>query len=289
VRRLVLALVFALGACGGGGTGPDGAGGAGVRARIDGAQWTANVGYAAVNGDVGMYVITALGSLNNYTLTFILENITGPGTYPLGVYSTMFGGYASLTDTGDSWTNPFTGNAGQIVITELTATRMVGTFQFVVEADAGTAPSTHTITEGEFDVPVTGPYGVATAGMGSSFTANVGTPFFVNQVAHALSSGNLIIQAYSDDGIITISMTGFTQTTGTIAYPTQTTVPVRTIALGQSSGGWGTQGTGGSGTVNLTVTADRFSGTFTATVVPTGSGAVGTRSISGTFSIGRAP
>jgi hypothetical protein len=238
---------------------------------------------------VGRYFINVAGS-NNYTLTLELENVYRTGTYPLGVEISMFGGYGFLTDPDDSWLTPTTGNAGEVVITELTATRMVGTFHFTVEEGPGTAPSTHAVTQGEFDLPVTGPYGVADPDMGSSFSANIGSTIYFYQVAPVLVGGaapQLMIVAYSPDGIITIALSDFTQTTGTVVYPTSTSVPIRTIALGQTAGGWTTAVTGGSGSVNLTVTADRFSGTFTAQVVPTGGGGPA-RAISGTFSIGRA-
>jgi hypothetical protein len=257
-----------------------------MRARIDGAQWTANVGIAAVNNTPGRYFISSVGSLDNYTITFVLLNITGPGTYPLGVYGSMHGGDVSVTQPGArSWINPYSGNAGQIVITQL-GTRMVGTFNFVAEAGPGNATGTRTVTEGEFDIPINQLGGVALPNMGSSFTANVGTAFYVNQVSQQLVGNDLHMVAMGPTGQISISIM---QMTGTNVYSTSTSIPIRTIALGQTSGGWGTQAPGGNGTVSLTVTADRFSGTFNATVAPTGGGAIGTRTISGTFSIGRAP
>ena len=293
MRAVALASIIALGACGGGGTGPDGnGGGVGFSARIDGAVWSANAAVTAVNNLPGRYFIMAAGNLN-YTLTFELLNIPGPGTYPLGVYDSMHGGYGSLTQPGSSssWTSPFNGNAGQFVITELTATRMVGTFAFVADADVGAATGTRTVTEGTFDVAVLQTGGVADPDMGSRFTATLGsTPqFYASQVTPTLfGADDLMISAQSESRTVTISLMDISLA-GTNVYNTSTSLPIRTILVGTTAGGWTSATTGGSGSVNLTATADRFSGTFTATLIgPTGGGPTTPMTVSGTFSIGRA-
>jgi hypothetical protein len=278
-------LILALGACGGGGTDPDDDidGFDGFTAKIDGELWKASAAVTAVNNIPGRYFINAArtSGSNNYTIRITLLNIPGPGTYPLGVESSMFGGYAEVVKPapgGDDWDTPMSGAAGVFVITTLTATRMVGTFEFVAE---GTG--TRTVTEGAFDIAVNQTGGVAAANMGSSFTASVGGTFNVFNLAQQVVAGDLLIVAYSPDGQITIAIQALT-VTGT--YPTSTSIPIRTISLGTTAGGWSTQHTGGSGSVILTVTADRFSGTFTANVRQPGG--ANPRTISGTFSIGRA-
>jgi len=278
-------LIVFLGACGGGGTDPgdDIDGFDGFTARIDGELWKPSAAISAVNNLPGRYFIQAARTTgsNNYTIRIELLNISTTGTYPLGVEASMFGGWAEVDQPGTSgWETEMTGAAGTFVITTLTPTRMVGTFQFVAE---GTG--TRTVTEGIFDIPVIQTGGFAAPNQGSSFTATVPGTFNVFQVAQVVSGGDdLMIVAYSPDGQITISVQDMT---GTGTYTASSSIPIRTFAFGSTAGGWSSQNTGGSGTLNLTVNANRFSGSFTASVRQTGG--ANPRTISGTFSIGRAP
>lgn len=53
-----------------------------------------------------------------------------------------------------TWTSTLPGGSGSVTITELTATRARGTFEFtLVPSDAG-AVGNRVVTDGEFDVPL---------------------------------------------------------------------------------------------------------------------------------------
>ncbi|MGE0158914.1 MAG: DUF6252 family protein [Gemmatimonadales bacterium] len=292
MRFVALTSVVLLVACGGsnGPTNPGG-GNPGVdnfTARVNGADWNAEFAPSAVNSLPGTYSITAFraSGSNNYTMIFSLWNIPGPGTYPLGVNLQMFGGAVVMSQPPSSgWTTPFTGNAGEIVITTLSATQIAGTFEFTAGPQSGTS-GTLTVTEGEFDIPVNaGGAGLAPANKGASFFGQLGgTPIYGSQAQQLLISGNLTIVVQDDTRTITI---GIANMTGTGSYPLSASAPVRTIQVGTATGtAWSSSLTGGNGSVDLTVTADRIFGTFNATVIGA-IGATGPMTISGTFNIGR--
>jgi hypothetical protein len=298
VRTAALALGVFLGACGGGDpTNPGGGGGGGVTnftAKIDGADWAPDVPPTAVNAAAGFYSITGFRSTgsNNYTLVFTLANITGPGTYPLGVTPQMFGGAAQLSQPPASgWATPTNGTAGEIVITTLSATRMVATFAFVATPLMGTSVN-KTVTQGQFDVPVSGNFGVAAANQGSSFSGTIGgSEGFVGSIGSAslVTSGtpNLVILVNNDLRTLTI---GVANMTGAGTY-TLGASPARTIQLGGSAANplaaWTSNTAGGSGSVTITsATSGRIVGSFTATVVGVSGGASGPLTVSGSFSMG---
>jgi hypothetical protein len=291
VRSLALALLVVLCACGGGG--PTNGGNNGVdnfTARIDGVDWNAEFAPAAVNISAGNYVVTAVRATgsNNYTMVFNLYNLPGPGTYPLGVLLSMTGGNTLISQPpSNGWTSPLNGNSGQIVITTLSATQMVGTFEFVAAPMAGTT-DTRTITLGEFDIPITaGGPGVAPANKGGSASATVGAnAFYASQFVQQVNSGTLTLLLTDDATPRSITFT-IANMTGTGAY-TLGASPLRVIQVGSGTGqAWTSNTAGGNGSVSLTVTADRISGTFTATVIGVGGGATGPMTISGTFNVGR--
>ena len=157
-RVAIVALSSILAACGTSdpsGPGPDGDN-ASFSARIDGVDWTPASAASAENLLPGQYTITAgtMGS-SAYMMDLFLANIGGPGTYPLGVSHSVFGGSAQLSQAGSVWSTPYTGVAGQAVITALSATRISGTFEFVATPHTATVVN-KTVTQGVFDLPVTG-------------------------------------------------------------------------------------------------------------------------------------
>jgi len=284
-------LVLALAACGGGDgpTNPIQNGVENFTARIDGVDWNAEFAVAAVNPQPGLYSIAGLRTTgsNNYTMVFSLWNIPGPGTYPLGVNLQMFGGTVVLSQPpSNGWSTPLNGNAGEIVISTLSATQIAGTFEFTTDPQIGTT-GTRTITDGEFDIPINaGGAGAAPANKGSSFSGMLGTSaIYGAQATQLVVSGNLTMIFQDDTRTITV---GIANMTGTGVYALSSSAPVRSIQVGDVSGAaWNSNLTGGSGSVNLTVTADRISGTFTATVIGAAGGATGPMDITGTFSLGR--
>ena len=287
MRRCVRsACVFLLAACGGGDpSGPGGGGGVtNFTAKIDGVAWAPDFSPMAVNAAAGLYSITAFKSTgsNPYTIVLSLANITGTGTYPLGVTPQIFGGSAQVSDLSSGWATPNTGQDGTLVITTLTATQIVGTFSFVATPIL-TATGNKTVTEGQFDIPVTGTAGLAAANQGSSVTGTFGGASFVGATGLALlTSGTLTIVSNSPGRTITISITNMT---GAATYALAGT---RVIQVGDGLGAaWTSNTTGGSGSVTITsATSGRIVGTFTGTVVGVLGGASGPMAISGSFSMG---
>ncbi len=290
---LVLSLV--LGACGGGDPSNPGGGGNGITnftAKVDGVDWNPEFAVTAINGAAGTYSITALrvSGSNNYTMVFSLYNITGPGTYPLGVGVFVFGGTALISQVGtDGWSTPLSGAAGQIVITTLSATRMVGTFEFVATPITGTAAN-KTVTQGVFDIPVSGTFGVlsATGNQGNSLTGNISGAFVASGALATLTGATPQLTITAQNLVRSVSI-GVANMTGPGTYTLSATTPVRTIQVGDGLGAaWTSATAGGSGSVVITsVTATRIMGTFTATVIGVAGGASGPLSVSGTFNLGR--
>lgn len=296
MRPLRVMLVLALAACGGGDgpTNPIQNGVANFTAKIDGVDWNAEFAPIASNPQPGMYVVSGVRTQGNvYTMVFTLNNITGTGTFPLGVNISAFGGYALLSDASDGWTTTLDGAAGEIVITTLTPTRIVATFEFVADPLSGTGPA-RTVTNGQFDVTITGTGGVALPNQGSSVTGTIGGAFTSAQATHILSVGGtptLTIVANNTDRSVTM---GIANMTGAGTYTLSSSAPVRTIFanadLTSPTAVWRSDQAGGSGEVIISsVTADRIVGSFTATLVPFGGGAAGNLSVSGSFSLGRGP
>lgn len=296
--RLVatLLLSIAMAACGGGDPTIPGGGGNGITnftAKVDGVDWNAEFPVTAINGAAGLYSISALrvSGSNAYTLIFTLYNITGPGTYPLGVGAFNFGGTALISQVGtDGWSTPLSGVAGQIVITTLSATQMVGTFSFVATPLLGGAGASKTVTQGVFDIPVSGTFGVvsATGNQGSSLTGNIGGTFVAASALVSLNGATPQLTITAENLVRNVSI-GVANMTGPGTYTLSATTPVRTILVGDGVGAvWTSATTGGSGSVIVTsVTATRIMGTFTATVIGVAGGASGSLSISGTFNLGR--
>lgn len=293
MRRVVTLLLFiAVSACGGGDpTNPGGNGVTNFTAKINGADWNPEFPVTAINGSAGFYSISALRSSgsNNFTMVFTLYNITGPGTYPLGVGVFVFGGTALISQPpSNGWTTPLSGAAGQIVITTLSATQMVGTFQFTADPMAPTT-GTKTVTQGVFDIPVSGTGGVASASgnLGSSLTGNIGGTFVAASALVTLTGANQLTIVGNND-VRTVAI-GVANMTAPGTYTLSATAPVRTIQVGDGLGMvWTSATTGGSGSVIVTsVTATRIMGTFTATVIGVAGGASGPLSVSGTFNLGR--
>jgi hypothetical protein len=305
--------VFAVGlaACGGGDP-TSGEGGDGVdnfTAQIDGQPWNAEVAPTANNFAPGSWIITAIRTTgaNPLTLVLNLNNITGPGTYPLGVLDQMFGGWAQILGPQRSyaiWSTEDNGAAGQITISTLSATQIVGTFSFTAHPELGTVASgVRTVTDGAFDIPVTGGGGVAPPNRGSSVTATIGTsPFVASEATNTLTNGGSPLLTIVASNFLIPSTTqvlhfSLASITGAGTYAlSDVTPPLRTITWGYTAGsqvaGWSSAG--GSGTVTISsLTAERIVGTFTATLIGhTWSGVPGPLppiSISGSFSLGRGP
>lgn len=299
-RSIALSLTFAtLAACGGNTVADPGGGNnqTNMSAKIDGVLWQPDLAAQAVNAAPGLYSITGFRTTtpNNYTMVLSLYNIKGPGTYPLGVITTVFGGSALLSQPpSNGWSTPLNGTAGEIVITTLTATRMVATFSFDTAPLQTGSPGNPRVTEGRLDIPVTGTGGFALANQGSKMSGNIGGTFVASAVAGNLTNAggsNPIFTLVANNGTRSITMS-IANMTGQGTYPLQATTPVRSIQTsgmpGNLTATWGSQLAGGSGSITISsVTADRFIGSFTGTLMPVAGGATGSLPVSGTFELAR--
>jgi hypothetical protein len=244
----------------------------------------------------GIYSISGVQS-NGYIMVIGLFNISGPGTYPLGVGPLVPGGFGQVSNAAGGWVTPQSGEAGSITITTLTSSRITGTFNFVATALTGTATGTRTITNGSFDLEVKpqGTIGPLPANAGSRLSATIGGTNFnaaavIGQLV-TIGTPIITITGSNDARSLTISLTGVT-TAGT--YPLTSTPQSRTINVSNNvnpfSNTWSSNAQGGSGSVTITaLTPSRIQGTFTATLPPApGSTTTGTVGVTnGTFDVGR--
>lgn len=291
---LIAGLTF-IAACGGDDPSPSGPGSTvgPMSAAINGTGWTATTASAVAAGSGGLMITGTRLTTPNYTLSFTLSNIGGVGVYALGVGVNMFGGRViASSPTLGGWSTPLSGAAGEINITALTAARVAGTFAFVATPQAG-ATGNLTVTSGSFDVPIIGTLGAVPANAGNKLTANIGGVAFNAGAATALvttgSTQLFSIAALTLDRNMSIMLANVTAA-GT--YSLSAAAPVRTIQIsgapGNAAATWGSQLTGGSGTVIVTTfSASRIIGTFNATLVPIFGGATGNLAVTGTFDMGR--
>lgn len=290
---VISAVVVLLAACGSDPVTPGGGGGgsAPMSASINGTQWSASTA-TAVRAGPGLYSITGIRTATpNYTMIFQLYNIGSTGSYALGVGPQIFGGSAIVSSpTLGSWSTPLDGTAGTITINTLTATRIAGTFAYTTDSQ-GNPPTPLSVTSGTFDVPVTGSASALPDNAGSKLTATInGNAFVASAAGVTLSGATPYLQIVGNDFNRSLSI-GILNMTAAGTYPLGNT-PSRTVQYSATVSNvfstWGSQGTGGSGTVIVTsVTATRIIGTFTATLTPVSGAAGGSLTVSGSFDMGR--
>jgi hypothetical protein len=98
------------------------------------------------------------GNNTRHSINIALSNLPGPGTYPIGggiLSSVQVGAPPGEPVTGPlcCWNGNFAGSTGSVTVTAITATRMTGTFAFVLQpGGAGAATGPLTIANGIFDV-----------------------------------------------------------------------------------------------------------------------------------------
>jgi hypothetical protein len=146
---LVAVLLLVLAGCGKDRdpTGPNQPGGAvngTMTATIDGTPWSATIITPGITGG-----ISAIGgSDGTRTMAFAWVE-GGTGTYQVG---SSVGFNANLTIAGGTWVANATGGTGTLVVTSRTANRIVGTFNFTMNASAGGATGTRNVTQGAFNI-----------------------------------------------------------------------------------------------------------------------------------------
>lgn len=303
-----LLLALSLAACGGGdkGTGGDGGGGSGpVSARIDGKAWASGEAMAQCQAMPSPGGLLIQGSQVSGTaatsLVFTLYNIKGPGTYSLGVGNSAFGGLLAMSEADGkggtrTWLTPLSGLSGSITFTKVGAGGVAGTFAATLKPTPDTTGDAIDITDGKFDLPLTGTLAPVPDNAGNRVVARLnGAPFQAVNVASLtaaqLSGQGLQFTAMTSDKSVSMTLMGVDEA-GT--YSLKDASPMRIMAVvfssAGSTGSWGPNGVKqDSGTVVITsLTATRAKGTFSATLSPqTGAIATGPMVITdGEFDIG---
>jgi hypothetical protein len=282
----ILALALAAAGCGGG-SGPGGGGGAGFTANVNGKAWAAEpIGVTASGGGVpgGLVIVGSQSAGNLVTgLTLNLSSLTGPGTYALGVGPGVYGGSASVgesppgTGASNLWATALNGLAGQIVITTLSAGRIVASFQFTADAARGNAAGgTRTVTDGKIDLPITGTIPPVPDKVGSKVSAVLGgkpyNAWGVNgRLQDFMGGAGVAVDSHSSENALSLMLVGVTTPA---SYALSNATPLRVILAGKTGGDasrccWGQNAGGDVGTINITsLTPTRVKGTFSGTLQP---------------------
>ena len=119
-------------------------------AVIDGTQWEANSQQNVIHV-LSNFQLSGKNVGDQSTITILLTGVNGPGTYEIkdGNSATF------LSESENTVFGTNDDNTGTLTITSLTATRAKGTFSFDAEnVLGGTAGTTISVRNGEFDVPV---------------------------------------------------------------------------------------------------------------------------------------
>lgn len=278
-----------------GGDSPTDSGGpntAPLKATIDGQPWVASFASAAAGAN-GVFTVSGSSLSTSVTaLSLILYYIGAPGTYPLGVGGSVRGGQGILSGSGSSWATALTGASGSVTITTVSATRIAGKFEFSAPPQAGAGTTTtRTVTQGEFDLPVTGPGTLNVPdNLGSLVTGTIaGTAFNAATVVSVTSpsSGTLTIGASNTAYSVNLVLSGYTGV-GTYAMGTGASRTFSVTTAGTPQARWGGSNGTTSGTVIVTsATNTRIKGTYDLVLSPSivnpGPGQI---SVTGSFELG---
>ncbi|MEP6475276.1 MAG: hypothetical protein ABJC74_16240, partial [Gemmatimonadota bacterium] len=223
--------------------------------------------------------------------TLGLFNIGTAGTYPMGVGATIIGGLGIYSSAAQQWSSPMD-YSGTLVITEISATRIKGTFAFAaIPVALGGATGLRNITDGHFDLPLSGTYHPPTDGQGSSMVMDTGTTqaMVAATIIGSYHDTTLTLSGQTTRFLATISLKGVH---GPGSYPLTTIDPRHTILVGSNFTAnpadlWGGDAAD-TGTVIITsLTATRIRGSYSATLTNLiGVDAVAPLDISGTFDLG---
>ncbi len=273
------------------GPGPSGTDPYYLRGTINGAAWSApGLPIGVTHATPGQYVLIAEPA-GSYRLSIVLWNITGPGTYALGVGAQTRGGTVTLSLQPATWVAPNSGSAGSMTFTTLNDTLMVGTFNFTANEVGGA--STRTLTAGEFRLRVVtlGTVGPVPDNAWSEVRATInGAAWNAAAVAPSYANNTLGIAAFNDTRTLTLV---FSQVDGPGEYHLSTAIPIRTMTVvGDGTDPnvccWGGYETATATLIVDSITSTRIVGSLHASLEPSPfGGATGTVEIvGGTFSIG---
>jgi hypothetical protein len=194
-------------------------GGGSFSASIDGAAWTADASNAeARHAQPGKYVLsgTKITGTSSLGLELDLYNVSGPGTYPLGVGEKVFGGVGWVTAAQPPtyWLTPNSGAAGTVTVTSLTSSRIAGSFSYNAPAYTiiGNATGTRVVTNGTFDLPIriTGTVGPLATNAGGKMSATIGGAPWNAANVNVTTGGALKISGDNSSFLVGINLTSVT-------------------------------------------------------------------------------
>ena len=184
-----------------------------LAATVNGVQYSSPAAAAVLSG-AGNITIVAPPASGGVGITLQLFSIGTPGTYPLGVNSTVIGGAGQVLANFASFSTPNSGTAGSVTITGISLTRVSGRFNFVASRATGfNEAETRTVTDGRFDVAMTGTGTLQIPeNVGSSIGGTVrGTSFVAGQVTlvQAPQSGLLQFEARQAGRVLLVEVSEF--------------------------------------------------------------------------------
>lgn len=121
--------------------------GGSMSARVDGTSWTASLAVAAANTN-GVLSVTGSGS-DGTQCNITLYNIPGTGTYTVGgdPSNANTGRWTGSINAVDTYTTMVGQGTGTVEITELTASKVSGSFSFTAK---NTLQNQVSVTQGTF-------------------------------------------------------------------------------------------------------------------------------------------
>ncbi|MFN0151339.1 MAG: DUF6252 family protein [bacterium] len=124
-----------------------------VRAMIGGSEWNAATVAATLSGSPGIFSLAA--SNNTRNLSIVLADVNGPGLYPLSPNSPtrQIGVTNVMNPTANFWTSLTDTLNGSVTITDITATRIRGTYEATLSPAPGSSTTgSLSVLNGTFDV-----------------------------------------------------------------------------------------------------------------------------------------
>jgi hypothetical protein len=180
--------------------------------------------------------------------------------------ATNAGGTGLVSDPPNSWLTALNGEAGSVTITTRTDSRIAGTFQFDATNVPGTAAGIARVTNGEFDITVSGGLPPLPTGFGSSVSANLDGDFWnaATIVANSPSFGAFNLVGSTTEFSISIVPKVQVSAGETYGIPFQIDLLITRIG---SDDTWHAEGGPNVGTVTITeFTNDALVGAFQGSI-----------------------
>lgn len=264
--------------CGGGGGGPSGPGGGGdgdgntFTAVIDGVAWTSDEAAVTVTGNstpnrAGTLIISGFQTSSNRGLSLAISFFSGPAVQPLGVNTiTTPGGSGTVMVLPDSWLTPMSGAAGFVTLTERSATRIAGTFNFTATALAAATPAERVVTDGAFDITVAAGLPPLPTGVGSTAAATIGgAPWYAATIV-GINPGSGTFSLTASNTAYTLTFVPKVPVSAGNSYGIPSQMAVTVTRDGTTDSWWGGLGADiGSVTIS-TFEANRLVATFSGTL-----------------------